>query len=72
MRLPFMWAGFFLLGFFCRHVAVGVESPPTLSLGHIDAVVADFWTSRMLLLSSRSTAEELASERSHTRTLKSD
>ena len=49
-------------------------SPPnfrTLYLGQIEVDSADFWTNRLLSSSSRSTAEELASKRSHTRTLKS-
>ena len=36
-----------------------------LELGHIDVDSADFWTNRLLSSSSRSTAEELASKRSH-------
>ena len=43
----------------------------TLYLNQIDVDSADFWTNRLLLSSSPSTAEELASKRSHTRTLKS-
>ena len=49
-------------------------SPPnfrTLYLDQIDVDSADFWTYRLLSSSSRSTAENLASKRSHTRTLKS-
>ena len=49
-------------------------SPPnfrTLYLGQIEVDSADFWTDRLLSSSSRSTAESLASKRSHTRTLKS-
>jgi hypothetical protein len=42
-----------------------------LYLGQIEVDSADFWTNRLLSLNSRSTAEELASKRSHTRTLKS-
>ena len=41
------------------------------SLGHFPLVSADFWTNRLLSSSSRSTAEELASKRPHTLTLKS-
>jgi len=49
-------------------------SPPnfrTLYLNQIAVDSADFWTDRLLSSSSRSTAESLASKRSHTRTLKS-
>ena len=49
-------------------------SPPnfrTLYLDQIDVDSADFWTNRLLSLSSRSAAEELVSKPSHTRTLKS-
>ena len=49
-------------------------SPPnfgTLDLGHIEVDSADSWTNRWLSSSSRSTAEEIASKLSHTRTLKS-
>ena len=49
-------------------------SPPnfrTLYLGQFDVDSADFWTNRLLSSSSRSTAENLASKRSHMRTLKS-
>ena len=49
-------------------------APPnfgTLHLGHIEVDSADFWTNRWLSSSSRSTAESLASKRSHTRTSKS-
>ena len=49
-------------------------SPPnfrTLYLDQIEVDSADFWTDRLLSSSSRSTAESLASKRSHTRTLKS-
>ena len=49
-------------------------SPPnfrTLDLGQIEVDSADSWTNRLLSSSSRSTAESLASKRSHTRTLKS-
>ena len=42
-----------------------------LHLGHIAADSADFWTDRSLSSSSRGTAEEPASKRSRTRTLKS-
>ena len=41
------------------------------ALGHIEVVLADFWTNRLLSSSSRRTAEELASNRSMTRTLQS-
>ena len=40
-------------------------------LGQIEVDSADFWTDRLLSSSSRSTAESLASKRSHTLTLKS-
>ena len=43
----------------------------TLSLRQIDVDSADFWTNGLLPSGSRSTAENLASKRSHTRTLKS-
>ena len=43
-----------------------------LELRQIEVVLADFWTNRLLSSSSRSTAEDLASKWSHTRTLKSD
>ena len=43
----------------------------TLELNQIEVDSADFWTNRLLSSSSRSTAEEIASKRSHTRTLKS-
>jgi len=49
-------------------------SPPdfgTLDLGRIDVDSADVSTNRWLSSSSRSTSEDLASRRSHTRTLKS-
>ena len=49
-------------------------SPPnfgTLELGRIEVDSAGLWTNRLLILSSRSTAEALASKRSHTRTLTS-
>ena len=49
-------------------------SPPnfrTLYLNQIEVDSADFWTDRLLSSSSRSTAESVASKRSHTRTLKS-
>ena len=49
-------------------------SPPnfrTLYLDQIEVDSADFWTNRLLSSSSRSTAEELVSKPSHTRTLKS-
>ena len=42
-----------------------------LDLGHIEVDAADVWTTRWLSSSARSTAEELASKRSHTRTWKS-
>jgi len=42
-----------------------------LDLGQIEVDSADFWTNRLLSSSFRSTAEELASKLSHTRTLKS-
>jgi hypothetical protein len=42
-----------------------------LHLGQIEVDSADFWTNRLLSSSFRSTAESLASKRSHTRTLKS-
>ena len=50
------------------------DVPPNfeiLYLGQIEVDSADFWTDRLLFSSSRSTAEELASKRSHARTLKS-
>ena len=40
-------------------------------LGQIEVVSADFWTHWLLSSRSQSTAESLASKRSHTRTLKS-
>ena len=49
-------------------------SPPnfgTLDLGHIEVDSADSWTNRWLSSISRSTADSLASNRSHARTLKS-
>ena len=49
-------------------------SPPnfrTLYLDQIEVDSADFWTDRFLSSSSRSSAEELVSKPSHTRTLKS-
>jgi hypothetical protein len=49
-------------------------SPPnfrTLSLGQIEVDSADFWTDRLLSSSSRSTADNLLSNHSNTRTLKS-
>ena len=47
-------------------------SPPNFrTLYQIDVDSANFWTYRLLSSSSRSTAENLASKRSHTRTLKS-
>jgi hypothetical protein len=49
-------------------------SPPnfrTLSLGHIEVVLADFWTDRCLSVTSRSTAKALVSKHSNTLTLTS-
>jgi hypothetical protein len=42
-----------------------------LYLDQTEVDSADFWTNRLLSSSSRSTAEEIASKLSHTRTLKS-
>jgi len=70
-----------LLGFAYSAPPLRLKRPParfggsnfrTLYLSQIEVDSADFWTNRLLSLSSRSREAELASKRSRTRTLKSD